>query len=93
MLDTELTLNIDAHQFKLSIQLLSANEIVFLLTDVTEIVKMQDDLVKSLKLKGMVHLLLVLLMKLKIHWLQLKRLLSYYRKIGIMLICEKNVLM
>ena len=51
--DTELTLNIDAHQFKLSIQLLSANEIVFLLTDVTEIVKMQDDLVKSSKLKGM----------------------------------------
>jgi C4-dicarboxylate-specific signal transduction histidine kinase len=51
--DTELTIEIKEHHFKLSLKHVYDNNIIVLLTDVTDLVKIQHSISKSSKLKGM----------------------------------------
>lgn len=51
--DTELTLELKQHHFKLSLKNLVDNKIIVLLTNVTDLVKIQHSISKSSKLRGM----------------------------------------
>lgn len=51
--DTELTLELKQHHFKLSLKNLGDNKIIVLLTNVTDLVKIQHSISKSSKLRGM----------------------------------------
>ena len=51
--DTEMTVKLKDKHFKLSLKKMGASHIIILLTDVTELVRIQHNISKSSKLKGM----------------------------------------
>ncbi|MEK9727456.1 MAG: ATP-binding protein [Candidatus Margulisiibacteriota bacterium] len=51
--DTELTLNFNQHHFKLSLRKVDRDSIIVLLSNVTDLIKIQHTISKSSKLKGM----------------------------------------
>ena len=61
--ETELTLTIKGLQFKLGFRQLNNNETLVLLSDISQIIKIQIQLLSQLNLKGLAHLWQVLLMK------------------------------
>ena len=51
--DTELTIKLNKQHFKLSLRTIDDNRMIVLLTNVTDLVKIQHSISKSSKLKGM----------------------------------------